>query len=840
MKQYIKILEKEKKILNKRMNFFHKRINSFSAKTNWHKVLFISIIVLIFFCFIGFWRYSLISAKAFIKIFPKTVEGNFKNIDKLLTLDNHESSDINSFSQSNSMYPADFMKENIYSFEINLKPEDLTIVMPTDETTSTTTSSTTSTTLGSTEILPTIETTTTTVEPTTTTLPNETTSKEESTTTTIETTTTTTLPIETTTTTIQTSNIKIIKPILGFLNNNFKNISLLGNISEIASDVVATIEEKQKEPIYSEAILSGFVLPELLEDEVLTQFYDNKESSDILNVKLGISLASQHQNSDTKATLDVEVFLKDKWERVEQIQLSQNVSNAKLGSFFYINLYDIKSVEDIESLKVRLFYTNTSSDEKDRIYIDSSWIEVAINSDLEAIINDNVSEVENPILLIFEDFHEFDKEIQITIPKEQTKLQKIYKTNTVIEDNIVEIRSKTIILEPIAESGGTTSEALSAEGEATPEDGVTVTEIESTGSSVETSESTNSTSETTTESPDAPSGISAESGTISSEPSSEGGESSSSSGQGESSPSESGSDTSSPASSEGPTSWINKTFLSLQRFSKKLIASVLALSEEASSSEETTTEPTTTTTQTETTTTLVDTIAEQTTTTLAPENDVEGEKKEETTTTTLQENYQTSEDNSLVIREDIVAMENFKIRSAILSTPDRRKFRNNISIAENENEYIVTVKHGPDLIPGKYSLIIKHQDKDGFYRHTINFIWGGEIIKEVKITDSIKSFFTKDNEENQVIYLQIKLEENLYYNLKVQDIVIPLDTPIGFIENNFVFIDENMNLQGLDILSNSFFSQVLEYDRDNYFNINNKKYLIKIENGMILFIKENN
>jgi len=279
------------------------------------------------------------------------------------------------------MYPIDSMKENIYSFEINLKPEDLTVVMPSDETTSTTTTSTTSTTLGSTEMLPITETTTTTVETTTTTLPVETTNatlKEESTTTTIETTTTTTetttttLPLETTATTIQTSKIKVIKPILSFLNKNFKNISLLGNISEIASDVVATIEEKQKEPIYSEAILSGFVLPELLEDEVLTQFYDNKESSDILNVKLGVSFASQHQNSDTKATLDVEVFLRDKWERVEQIQLNQNISNSKLGSFFYINIYDIKSVEDIESLKVRLFYTNINPDEKDRVYIDSS------------------------------------------------------------------------------------------------------------------------------------------------------------------------------------------------------------------------------------------------------------------------------------------------------------------------------------------------------------------------------------------------------------------------------------------------------------------------------------
>lgn len=98
----------------------------------------------------------------------------------------------------------------------------------------------------------------------------------------------------------------------------------------------------------------------------------------------------------------------------------------------------------------------------------------------------------------------------------------------------------------------------------------------------------------------------------------------------------------------------------------------------------------------------------------------------------------------------------------------------------------------------------------------------------------------EDLELNQSIYLQIQLEENLFYHLKVQNVVVPIDTPIGFIENNFVFLDENSNMQGLDILSNSFFSQVLENNRDNYFNTNNNKYLIKIENGMILFVRENN
>lgn len=228
------------------------------------------------------------------------------NIDKILTLSNSENADINVFSQKNSAYPVDFMKENIYSFEVNLKPEDLTTVLPSEEIVEIVTTTTT-TLLGSTEIKEGEE--------------LQTSSEDES----IvleETTTTTTLEQEETTTTTtleesanvenQTSKIKTLKPILSFVNKYFKNNKLLGSISGIASNIVDTIDGEQNISVNGEVVLSGFVLPELLEDDVLTQFDDHKKGNEVLNVKLGISLASRHASQSSKVILDVEVFLKDK------------------------------------------------------------------------------------------------------------------------------------------------------------------------------------------------------------------------------------------------------------------------------------------------------------------------------------------------------------------------------------------------------------------------------------------------------------------------------------------------------------------------------------------------
>lgn len=240
------------------------------------------------------------------------------NIDKILTLSNSENADINVFSQKNSAYPVDFMKENIYSFEVNLKPEDLTTVLPSEEIVEIVTTTTT-TLLGSTEIKEGEELQTSSedesivLEETTTTTTLE---QEETTTTTTlenstETTTTTTLE-ESANVENQTSKIKTLKPILSFVNKYFKNNKLLGSISGIASNIVDTIDGEQNISVNGEVVLSGFVLPELLEDDVLTQFDDHKKGNEVLNVKLGISLASRHASQSSKVILDVEVFLKDK------------------------------------------------------------------------------------------------------------------------------------------------------------------------------------------------------------------------------------------------------------------------------------------------------------------------------------------------------------------------------------------------------------------------------------------------------------------------------------------------------------------------------------------------
>lgn len=166
--------------------------------------------------------------------------------------------------------------------------------------------------------------------------------------------------------------------------------------------------------------------------------------------------------------------------------------------------------------------------------------------------------------------------------------------------------------------------------------------------------------------------------------------------------------------------------------SKRLVASVLGLIDETVPETTTTTvEETVTTILPETTTTTIGQETQEltneteiTTTTVEPEQ-TEGIMGADmaVTTTTLEENtYQAPEDNSLVAREESVAMQNFKIRSAILTSPDRRKFRNNISISENEKEYIITIKHGPELVPGKYNLIVKYQEQDGYFMDSFDFV----------------------------------------------------------------------------------------------------------------------
>lgn len=862
-KQYKKIIKQEKDILQKKVSFFRKRFNLWKRKVIWHKVQFVIILIIIFSSFVGFWRYSLISAKAFIKIFPKTAEGSFLNIDKILTLSNSENADINVFSQKNSAYPVDFMKENIYSFEVNLKPEDLTTVLPSEEEVEIVTTTTT-TILGSTEVKE--------GEGLQTNSEDENIVLEETTTTTTleqeETTATTTLEnsTETTTTTIleesanvenQTSKIKTLKPIIGFIGKYFKNNKLLGSISGIASNIVDTLDGEQNISVNGEVVLSGFVLPELLEDDVLTQFDDRKKGNEVLNVKLGISLASRHINQNSKAGLDVEIFLKDKWEKIDEINLNQDISNSKIGTYYYIGLNNVNSVEDIETLKIRLLYYNDNSNDKDRLYIDGSWIEVAINSDTEAIINENFLETKRALAFFVDKFYDFDQEVTVVIPKEQIKTQKVYKTDIVAGDSIVDGQSKTIIVD--SPSGGSSGTNISDEQSLADESDVNakpsdeeseINGAEDLESSVNDAATEDLTVSSGDESQVEPSLNTDGESSLESNDSAETSSSESASSLENSAPAENSSSESATPSTEGQTSWFGKITKIVGNMSKRLVASVLGLIDEVTPETTTTLEEESVvpTTQDATSTTIEQSQQESTSGTETSTTTIELENNEdvldmvipETTAVPEESTYQAPEDNSLVAREESVAMQNFKIRSAILSTPDRRKFRNNISISENEKEYIITVKHGPELIPGKYNLIIKYQEQDGYFMDSFDFVWGGKILKEIKIIDNVNSFFVEDLELNQSIYLQIQLEENLFYHLKVQNVVVPIDTPIGFIENNFVFLDENSNMQGLDILSNSFFSQVLENNRDNYFNINNNKYLIKIENGMILFVRENN
>jgi hypothetical protein len=812
-KNLIKIIKQFKKDFSKKKIKFLKFIKKEQRIIDWHKVSFYSIIAIIFVLFFGFWKYNLGSAKGFIKIFPQVAQGNFQNLNEILTLDNIETSNINSFNQGNSTFPLETMKENMYSFEVNIKSEDLTIVLP-NTSQSPTVEITTTTTLGSTEIIP----TTTTLPIDTPTVDSDistptTTVPESIPTTTVPETTTTTVPEAPTPEPILPTSLKNSKPLLNFVNNNFKNISLLGLVSDLITNAIEATEEKNLNPSSKEVILSGFVLPELLEDEILTQFNGVKNDHEILNVKLGFSLANKHFDKNTDANMSVEVFNHNSWIKIETLELKEDISNGLIGSYYYIGLGVINSVQDIEELKVRIIYSSSDSSDKDRIYIDSSWIEVAINSDLEAIINDNTSEVENKLFTKNEDFYDFDQEVIITIPKEQSKIKKIYKEVITVDNNIVEInKNQTIVMDP------TTTTTIDGQGSNTvssPTENISPDTTTTIANNTEVIATTPQPEPTSPVEPVAPS----PEPTPAPEPAP------------------------APASSE-PTTWFKKALNILSFIPKRIIASVVDLVEETVSPE-TITAPEVTTT-----------IPLETTTTLSPEPEAV-----ETTTTTLNIPSETSttisnlldnntasspatnplqEDESLILREDLVAMKKFKIRSAILLTPDRRAFRNNITIDENESEYIVTIKQGPTLIPGKYQLMIKYKDENEFYRHFVDFTWGGDIIRDIVLQDGNRCFFVKDKDNNQAIYVQIKSSETHSYNLKIRDLEVANNSPIGFLENTLFFLSQENNLQGFDTVANSLFSQTMDYTQDNYFNTKDKKYLISIQNEIISFILQTN
>lgn len=150
--------------------------------------------------------------------------------------------------------------------------------------------------------------------------------------------------------------------------------------------------------------------------------------------------------------------------------MNQDISNSKIGTYYYIGLNNVNSVEDIETLKIRLSYYNDNSNDKDRLYIDGSWIEVAINSDTEAIINENFLETKRALAFFVDKFYDFDQEVTVVIPKEQIKTQKVYKTDIVAGDSIVDGQSKTIIVD--SPSGGSSGTNISDEQSLTDESDV--------------------------------------------------------------------------------------------------------------------------------------------------------------------------------------------------------------------------------------------------------------------------------------------------------------------------------------------------------------------------------
>ncbi len=446
---------------NKNINFFIKKIIDFKdclffkiKKINPHKVIFIGTIVFLFILFFGVWQYTFLSAHGFIKIFPQTVEGDFENIGEVLFLKNNENASIRSFGRSNSTFPFVFMKDNIYSFEITehrrierseeKKVEDLEYF---DETSK-----------EENEILP----TTTTIE--------------KKATTTTSTTTTTLEKIEealveevdgeikeeflieedlfSEEAKIEEENkeeeekvsifrqLKLANLFRDSFLNAFKGNSLVNLVANVAQK--ASQSESIETDITKTMILSNFSVPELLQDELSSQFVGKKQAKkEILNIKLGLSLANEIK-VDSESKLIIEAFNKNEWILLEEISLNKNISNALLGSYYYVGLGNINTTEDLEELKIRISYNKKGINLEERFYLDSVWVEVAVNSFVENIIGANVREIANDLFVEFEKFYNFNEIISLRVSKEQIIMVDVFKEDYTVRENIIETSGSDI------------------------------------------------------------------------------------------------------------------------------------------------------------------------------------------------------------------------------------------------------------------------------------------------------------------------------------------------------------------------------------------------------------
>jgi len=106
---------------------------------------------------------------------------------------------------------------------------------------------------------------------------------------------------------------------------------------------------------------------------------ESRKAENIINARLLVSLAGQGEAGDKLA---IDYFKQNSWQNLAELNLENEISNVLNGSYFLYTLPTFEDWQDIASLKVKFTYRTDNPNSNPKIYLDSLWLEMEIQTDV--------------------------------------------------------------------------------------------------------------------------------------------------------------------------------------------------------------------------------------------------------------------------------------------------------------------------------------------------------------------------------------------------------------------------------------------------------------------------
>ncbi|MFA5051096.1 MAG: hypothetical protein WC499_03205, partial [Patescibacteria group bacterium] len=193
----------------------------------------------------------------------------------------------------------------------------------------------------------------------------------------------------------------------------------ISNPIEQAPEIEPIIEAPTVEPPISEPLIEAPIQPQTVEKileisnfSVSESFKENK----IENVQLRFSLAAKNTLKDTNIDtknheLLIEYFYQNDWQKLNEFDLKDEISNNLNGGYFLDALPIFKSWTDIENLKIRFTLSTTNIDTKNHenisgdssnisdslVFLDAAWLEITTAEQPEKVLEQQgpIKEIKN-------------------------------------------------------------------------------------------------------------------------------------------------------------------------------------------------------------------------------------------------------------------------------------------------------------------------------------------------------------------------------------------------------------------------------------------------------------